>query len=86
MDENAKTNTYPYMEVHRDDATITHEATVGKIGDEELFYLMSRGISEEDALTMIVLGFIEPLTKALPMEYSLELKRLIKLDTSNSVG
>jgi Fe-S cluster assembly protein SufB len=86
MDDNAKTNTYPYMEVYRDDATITHEATVGKIGDEELFYLMSRGISEEDALTMIVLGFIEPLTKALPMEYSLELKRLIKLDTSNSVA
>ncbi|MEM3841167.1 MAG: Fe-S cluster assembly protein SufB [Candidatus Micrarchaeaceae archaeon] len=86
MDDKAKTNTYPYMEVHRDDATITHEATVGKIGDEELFYLMSRGISEEDALTIIVLGFIEPLTKALPMEYSLELKRLIKLDTSNSVA
>ena len=86
MDDEAKTNTYPYMEVHRDDATITHEATVGKIGEEELFYLMSRGISEENALTIIVLGFIEPLTKALPMEYSLELKRLIKLDTTNSVA
>jgi Fe-S cluster assembly protein SufB len=74
------------MEIHRDDATITHEATVGKIGEDELFYLMTRGLSEEDALTTIVMGFIDPLTKALPLEYSIELKRLVKLDTSNSVA
>ena len=74
------------MELHRDDAHITHEATVGKIGEEELFYLMSRGLSEEEAMTTIVLGFIDPLAKALPLEYSLELKRLIKLDTANSIG
>ncbi len=86
LDETSKTNTYPYMELHRDDANITHEATVGKIGEEEMFYLMTRGLSEEEALTTIVLGFIDPLAKALPMEYSIELKRLIKLDTSNSVG
>ena len=86
LDEHAKTNTYPYMQVYRDDANITHEATVGKIGDEQLFYLMSRGMSEDDAIATIVLGFIEDLAKVLPMEYSLELKRLIKLDTSNSVG
>lgn len=86
LDENSKTNTYPYMEMHREDASITHEATVGKVGEDELFYLMSRGLSEEDALTTIVLGFIEPLAKALPMEYSLELKRLIKIDMTDSVG
>ncbi|EQD33784.1 SUF system FeS cluster assembly, SufBD [mine drainage metagenome] len=86
LDEISKTNTYPYMELHREDAHITHEATVGKIGEEELFYLMSRGLSEEEAMTTIVLGFIDPLAKALPLEYSIELKRLIKLDTSNSIG
>ncbi len=86
LDEHSKTNTYPYMQVYRDDATITHEATVGKIGEEQLFYLMSRGVSEEDAIATIVLGFIEDLAKVLPMEYSLELKRLIKLDTSGGVG
>ncbi len=86
LDNVSKTNTYPYMELHRDDAHITHEATVGKIGEEELFYLMSRGLSEEEAVTTIVLGFIDPLATALPLEYSLELKRLIKLDTSNSIG
>ncbi len=86
LDDNARTNTYPYNEIKSDDATVSHEATVGKIGDDQLFYLMSRGLSEEDALATIVLGFIEPLVKVLPMEYSVELKRLIKLDTSNSVG
>ncbi|MFI5412814.1 MAG: Fe-S cluster assembly protein SufB, partial [Candidatus Micrarchaeales archaeon] len=86
LDEHAKTNTYPYMQVYREDATITHEATVGKIGEEQLFYLMSRGMTEDDAIATIVLGFIEDLAKVLPMEYSLELKRLIKLDTSGGVG
>ncbi len=86
LDEHARTNTYPYMQVYRDDANITHEATVGKIGEEQLFYLMSRGMSEDDAIATIVLGFIDSLAKVLPMEYSIELKRLIKLDTSNSVG
>ncbi len=86
LDEHAKTNTYPYMQVYREDATITHEATVGKIGEEQMFYLMSRGLSEDDATATIVLGFIEDLAKVLPLEYSLELKRLIKLDTSGGVG
>ncbi|MDE1865630.1 MAG: SufD family Fe-S cluster assembly protein [Candidatus Micrarchaeota archaeon] len=86
LDEESKTNTYPYMEVKREDATITHEASTGKVGEEQLFYLMSRGMSEEDALTTIVLGFLDPLARALPLEYSLELRRLIKLDMSNSVG
>jgi Fe-S cluster assembly protein SufB len=86
LDRESKTNTFPYMEIKRADATITHEASTGKVGEEQLFYLMSRGMSEEDALTTIVLGFIDPLAKALPLEYSLELRRLIKLDMSNSVG
>ncbi len=86
LDEESKTNTYPYMEVNRDDATITHEASTGKVGEEQLFYLMSRGLSEEEALTTVVLGFLDPLARALPLEYSLELRRLIKLDMSNSVG
>ena len=86
LDEASKTNTFPYMEVKRDDATITHEASTGKVGEEQLFYLMSRGLSEEEALTTIVLGFLDPLARALPLEYSLELKRLIKLDMTGSVG
>jgi Fe-S cluster assembly scaffold protein SufB len=86
LDEDSKTSTFPYMEVKRDDATITHEASTGKVGEEQLFYLMSRGMSEEDALTTIVLGFLDPLARTLPLEYSIELRRLIKLDMSNSVG
>lgn len=86
LDEESKTNTFPYMEINRDDATITHEASTGKVGEEQLFYLMSRGLTEEDALTTVVLGFLDPLARALPLEYSLELRRLIKIDMSNSVG
>ncbi len=86
LDEHSKTATYPYMQVYRDDAVITHEATVGKIGSEQLFYMMSRGMSEDEAIATIVLGFIEDLAKVLPLEYSIELKRLIKLDTSGGVG
>ncbi|MDA7939943.1 MAG: Fe-S cluster assembly protein SufB [Nitrosopumilus sp.] len=86
LDETSKTDTYPYMEIDQDDATITHEATVGKIGDEQIFYLMSRGFSEEDALSLIVNGFMEPFTKELPMEYAVELNRLIRLEMDDSVG
>ena len=86
LDDTSKTDTYPYMEINQEDATITHEATVGKIGDEQIFYLMTRGFSEEEALTLIVNGFMEPFTKELPMEYAVELNRLIKLEMDNSVG
>lgn len=86
LDDTSKTDTYPYIEINQEDATVTHEATVGKIGDEQIFYLMSRGFSEEEALTLIVNGFIEPFTKELPMEYSVELNRLIKLEMDGSVG
>jgi len=86
LDETSKTDTYPYMEINQEDATITHEATVGKIGDEQIFYLMSRGFNEEEALSLIVNGFMEPFTKELPMEYAVELNRLIKLEMDDSVG
>ena len=86
LDDTSKTDTYPYMEINQEDATITHEATVGKIGDEQIFYLMSRGFSEEEALSLIVNGFMEPFTKELPMEYAVELNRLIKLEMDDSVG
>ena len=74
------------MEINQEDATITHEATVGKIGDEQIFYLMTRGFTEEEALTLIVNGFIEPFTKELPMEYAVELNRLVKMEMDGSVG
>jgi len=86
LDDTSKTDTYPYMEINQEDATVTHEATVGKIGDEQIFYLMSRGFSEEEALSLIVNGFMEPFTKELPMEYAVELNRLIRLEMDNSVG
>lgn len=86
LDDTSKTDTYPYMEINQEDATITHEATVGKIGDDQIFYLMTRGFSEEDALSLIVNGFMEPFTKELPMEYAVELNRLIKLEMDDSVG
>ena len=86
LDEFSRTDTYPYVEVNEDDATITHEATVGKIGDEQIFYLMSRGYSESDALSLIVGGFMEPFTKELPMEYAVELNRMVKMEMEGSVG
>jgi Fe-S cluster assembly protein SufB len=86
LDEASRTDTYPYNEINEETANTTHEATVGKISEEALFYLMSRGISEQDALSMIVMGFLEPFTKELPMEYAVELNRLISLEMVGSVG
>ncbi|MEM5805526.1 MAG: Fe-S cluster assembly protein SufB [Candidatus Aenigmatarchaeota archaeon] len=86
LDDKSRTDTYPYNEINESDATITHEATVGKIGEDQIFYLMSRGLSEVDAISMIVTGFIEIFTKELPMEYAVELNRLIRLEMEGSVG
>ncbi len=86
LDELSRTDTYPYIEIDEDQVEIGHEASVSKIGEEQLFYLMSRGISENDAIMMIVNGFIEPFTKELPMEYAVELNRLIQLEMEGSVG
>ena len=86
LDEESRSDTYPYMEIEERDAQVGHEATVSKVGDEQLFYLMSRGLSEEQAMGMIVNGFIEPITRTLPMEYAVEWSRLIELQMEGSVG
>jgi len=86
LDKDAKTDTYPYIEVNEKQVTIGHEARVSKVSDEQIFYLQSRGLKKDEALTLIVSGFIEPLAKQLPMEYAVELNRLIELEMEGSVG
>jgi len=86
LDEDSISDTYPYMEVGTGDAEIGHEATVSKVADEQIFYLMTRGLTEEQAAGMIVNGFIEPVTRTLPMEYAVEWSRLIELQMEGSVG
>ncbi len=86
LDPASRSDTYPYIEVEEDHTTIEHEASVSKIAEEQLFYLMSRGLSEEEAAAIIVTGFIEPLVKELPMEYAVEMNRLIELQMEGSVG
>jgi Fe-S cluster assembly protein SufB len=84
LDEESRSDTYPYMEIEENDAEIGHEATVSKVGEEQLFYLMSRGLTEDQATTMIVAGFIEPIVKELPMEYAVEMNRLIELNMAEA--
>ena len=86
LDEFSRTDTIPDIQIRNNDVTIAHEATVGKLSEEDLFYLMSRGICEEDAKAMIVNGFIEPIVRLLPLEYAVEMNRLIELEMSGSVG
>ena len=86
LDPESRSDTYPTIEIDEEDVTIGHEASVSKVGEEQLFYLMSRGLSEEQATTMVVSGFIEPLVKELPMEYAVEMNRLIQLQMEGSVG
>jgi Fe-S cluster assembly protein SufB len=86
LDDHSVSDTYPYMEIGERDAVVGHEATVSKVGDDQLFYLMSRGLSQEQAMGMIVNGFIEPVTRTLPMEYAIEWSRLIELQMEGSVG
>ncbi len=86
LDENAKTDTYPYIEINEKTAHVGHEATVSKLNDEQIFYLMSRGIPEAEAGALIVRGFLEPVAKELPLEYAVELNRLIELEMEGSVG
>ncbi len=86
LDDKSASDTVPYMEINEKDVNIEHEASVGKIGEEQLFYLMSRGLSEDQARTMIVSGFMEPFTKELPLEYAIELNRLIAMSMEGSVG
>jgi Fe-S cluster assembly protein SufB len=86
LDEQSRSDTYPYMKIDENDVDIGHEATVSKIGEEQLFYLMSRGLSEPEASALIVSGFVEPITKELPLEYAVEMNRLIQLQMEGSVG
>src|SRR5690625_4746354 len=86
VDTISRTDTYPYIDIREDDVTLGHEATVSKVSEMQLFYLMSRGLSEEEAMAMIVRGFVEPISRHLPMEYALELNKLIELQMEGSVG
>ncbi len=86
VDTISRSDTYPYVDVREDDVHMGHEATVSKVSDDQLFYLMSRGMTEEEAMAMIVRGFIEPIARELPMEYALELNRLIELQMEGAVG
>ena len=86
VDDISRSDTYPFVDVREDDVTMGHEATVSKVSDDQLFYLMSRGLDEAEAMAMIVRGFIEPIARELPMEYAIELNRLIELQMEGSVG
>ncbi|HEX2904298.1 MAG TPA: Fe-S cluster assembly protein SufB [Jatrophihabitans sp.] len=86
VDTISRSDTYPYVDVREDDVAMGHEATVSKVSDDQLFYLMSRGLSEDEAMAMIVRGFVEPIARELPMEYALELNRLIELQMEGAVG
>ncbi|CAB4874083.1 unannotated protein [freshwater metagenome] len=86
VDTISRSDTYPYVDIREDDVSMGHEATVSKVSDDQLFYLMSRGLTEDEAMAMIVRGFIEPIARELPMEYALELNRLIELQMEGAVG
>lgn len=86
LDDHSRSDTYPYIEIDEQDVQVGHEASVSKVNEEQLFYLMSRGLGEEEAATMIVSGFIEPMVKELPMEYAVEMNRLIQLQMEGSIG
>ena len=86
LDEQSRSDTYPTIRIGEDDVDVGHEASVSKIGEEQLFYLMSRGLSEAEASAMVVSGFVEPITKELPLEYAVEMNRLIQLQMEGSVG
>jgi len=86
IDDQSTSNTYPFMKIDSNKVDIAHEATVGKIGEEEIYYLMSRGLSEDEAIRMVVAGFVDPVVKSLPLEYAVELNKLIELEMEGAVG
>ena len=86
VDDISRSDTYPYVDVREDDVSMGHEATVSRVSEEQLFYLMSRGLAEDEAMAMIVRGFVEPIARELPMEYAIELNRLIELQMEGAVG
>ena len=86
LDDESRSDTYPYIDIGEDDTTMTHEATVGKISADQIFYLMSRGLTENEAQNLVIQGFLEVFTKELPMEYAIEFNRLVKLEMEGSLG
>ena len=86
VDTQSRSDTYPAIDIRVDDVILGHEATVSKVSEEQLFYIMSRGVEETEAMAMIVRGFIEPIARELPMEYALELNKLIEMGMEGSVG
>src|SRR4028119_2412189 len=86
LDDQSRSDTYPYIDIQEDDTSMSHEATVGKISQDQVFYLMSRGLTENEAQNLIVQGFLEVFTKELPMEYAIEFNRLVKLEMEGSLG
>jgi Fe-S cluster assembly protein SufB len=86
LDDQSRSDTYPYIDIGEDDTTMTHEATVGKISADQIFYLMSRGLTENEAQNLVIQGFLEVFTKELPMEYAIEFNRLVKLEMEGSLG
>jgi Fe-S cluster assembly protein SufB len=86
VDDISRSDTYPYVDVREEDVSMGHEATVSKVSDDQLFYLMTRGMAEDEAMAMIVRGFVEPIARELPMEYAIELNRLIELQMEGAVG
>jgi Fe-S cluster assembly protein SufB len=86
FDDESRSDTYPYMDIEESNTSVQHEATVSKIGEQQLFYLMSRGLTQEQAMAMVVSGFIEPIVRELPMEYAVEMNRLIELQMEGSIG
>jgi Fe-S cluster assembly protein SufB len=86
LDEESRSDTYPYMDIENPDVTVGHEATVSKVGEDQIFYLTSRGIDEQEATALIVNGFFEPFVKELPMEYAVELNRLLALSMEGAIG
>jgi Fe-S cluster assembly protein SufB len=86
LDDESRSDTYPYIDVQEDDTTMTHEATVGKISADQIFYLQSRGLTENEAQNLVVQGFLEVFTKELPMEYAIEFNRLVRLEMEGGLG
>ena len=86
LDENSRSDTYPYMEIYEDDVSIMHEATVNRVTDEQLFYLRSRGLTEDQSLDLIISGFLDPISRELPLDYAIELNRLIRMEMTGSLG
>ena len=86
LDDLSRSDTYPYIDIQEDDTNMSHEATVGKVSADQVFYLMARGLTENEATNLIVQGFLEVFTKELPMEYAIEFNRLVKLEMEGSLG